>query len=439
MEVSREVKQFDSAKTLFFPSGIFTPKGNGMARNLLTDRAIRNAKPKDKDYRMLDGDGLFVFVSKTGGKSFQYRYKLDGVGQTATLKGSTTLAEARRDVEPLRRMVAAGDHPRAVQRREKAAKIEAKAQTFAVVAAAWVKAEARRKKWSVDYVNEVKRSLRNHLPELDLLPVSAIVARVTAPMLQAVEVAAPMMEEKVSRRLHSIMDFAVELGAIELNPLPRRRRGKVEVKHFPAVVDLAGIGEILRAARAADPCKGIQRAHVLLAFCAQRITETVGARWSEFDFTSGTWHVPRDRMKRKDTARGDHVLPLPPGLLTLLREWRAADGPDAVFVCPAPRDPSKPITPEAVEKNYRDALGLGGKHSPHSWRSAFSTVCREAGKDGDSIEAQLDHVVGNKVAASYDRAKRLELRRELMRWYEATLFAARDGATVIAIKPKATL
>ena len=184
-----------------------------MARNLLTDRAIRNAKPKDKDYRILDGDGLFVLVSKTGGKSFQYRYKLDGVGQTATLKGSTTLAEARRDVEPLRRMVAAGDHPRAVQRRERAAKVEAKAQTFAVVAAAWVKAEARRKKWSADYIDEVKQSLRNHLPELDLLPVSAIVARVTAPLLQAVEVAAPMMEEKVSRRLHAIMDFAVELGA----------------------------------------------------------------------------------------------------------------------------------------------------------------------------------------------------------------------------------
>ncbi|MGI8894891.1 MAG: tyrosine-type recombinase/integrase, partial [Casimicrobiaceae bacterium] len=69
--------------------------------------------------------------------------------------------------------------------------------------------------------------------------------------------------------------------------------------------------------------------------------------------------------------------------------------------------------------------------SPHSWRSAFSTIAREAGKDGDSIEAQLDHVVGNKVAAAYDRAQRLALRRELMRWYELQLIAARDGASVL--------
>ena len=120
----------------------------------------------------------------------------------------------------------------------------------------------------------------------------------------------------------------------------------------------------------------------------------------------------------------------------MLREWREADGAGAVYVCPAPRDAKRPITAEAVEKHYRDALDLGGKHSPHSWRSAFSTVCRDKGKDGDAIEAQLDHVVGSKVAATYDRAKRLQLRRELLEWYEATLIAARDGAAVLPIKQR---
>ncbi len=72
----------------------------------------------------------------------------------------------------------------------------------------------------------------------------------------------------------------------------------------------------------------------------------------------------------------------------------------------APRDAERSVTPEGVEKYYREALGLVGRHSPHSWRSAFSTIAREAGKDADVIEAQLDHVVGNKVASAYDRAKR---------------------------------
>jgi len=276
---------------------------------------------------------------------------------------------------------------------------------------------------------------------------------VTAPILHAVEVSAPAMEEKVARRLHAIMDYAVELGALVLNPLPRRRRSRKDRKHYPAITDLAAIGDVLRAARASDPCKGIQRAHFLLAFTAQRVSEVVGAKWTEFDLdgvdvpsgnaqrmkrdaAAGNWSIPRERMKRKDAERGPHVVPLPSSLLAVLREWREADGKVATYACPAPRDSERPITPEAVEKHYRDALKLGGKHSPHSWRAAFSTICREAGKDGDAVEAQLDHVVGTKVAAAYDRAKRLELRRELMTWYEATLIAARDGADVVPIKKR---
>jgi len=405
-----------------------------MARkNLLTDRAFRNAKPRAKNYRLCDGDGLFVLIATTGGKAFEYRYKINKKGNTYTLKGVTSLAEARRQMEFLRLMVAAGEHPRDVMRRKRAAKLATDAQTFVVIAAAWVKSEARRKKWSPDYVDEVKQSLRNHLSALDPLPVSSIVARVTAPLLHAVEISAPMMEEKVARRLNAVLDFAIEVGALELNPLPRRRRGKVDRKHFPAVTHLPELGKILRDARAADPCKGIQRAHVLIAFTAQRVSEVVGAAWDEFNLTAGTWSIPRARMKRKDVERGPHQIPLPPALLRTLHEWRTADGPDAVFVCPAPRDPSKPITPESIEKHYRLALGLSGSHSPHSWRSAFSTVCREAAKDGDSIEAQLDHVVGNKIASVYDRARRLDLRRELMRWYETQLIAAREGAQVVAL------
>ena len=65
-------------------------------------------------------------------------------------------------------------------------------------------------------------------------------------------------------------------------------------------------------------------------------------------------------------------------------------------------------------------------------------MCREAGKDRDVIEAQLDHQVGNKVESAYYRATRLDLRRELMTWYEATLIAARDGARVIDLSNRRT-
>jgi integrase len=423
-----------------------------MAKHKLTDKSVRLAKAKAKPYRLYDGDGLALLVSPTGVKSWQLRYRLAGKEQTSTLGklDRLTLAQARVEADKARRIADKGEHLTVAKRVDRATRAAANASTFKSMAAAWVKSESKRKRWTDAYVEEVEQSLANHIGELNALPISRIVASITAPMLNAIEKNAPAMEEKVSRRLHAIMDYAVESGAIVANPLPRRRRSRQDRKNYAAVTDLAGIGAILRDARAADPCKGIARAHLLLAFTAQRVSEVVGATWAEFELDgadvpigdtqrtkrdpdAGNWSIPRERMKRKDEARGPHVVPLPSVLLAQLREWREADGDSAMYVCPAPRDASKSITPEGVEKFYREALELGGKHSPHSWRSAFSTVAREAGKDSDAVESQLDHVVGTAVASAYDRAKRLELRRGLMQWYEQQLIAARDGATVINI------
>ena len=156
----------------------------------------------------------------------------------------------------------------------------------------------------------------------------------------------------------------------------------------------------------------MQRAHLLLAFTAQRVGEIVGATWEEVDLRAGVWSIPRERMKRKDEERGPHLVPIPPRLLALMQgvaQGRRRQG--AIYVCPSPRS-NTPVTREAVEKFYRRTLDLARKHGPHSWRSAFSTICRDVGKDADVIEAQLDHVVGNKVASAYDRSQRLDLRRD---------------------------
>lgn len=351
--------------------------------------------------------------------------------------GSRSARRAQRR-RTFRTLVADGHQITAVRRIERAKRAAARTATFGVLSADWLKREARRAKWTADYQQEVEASLDNHLSALATLPVAEITTAIAAKPIRKVEDSAPDMATKVRQRLRSIMDYAAEQGLIPINPIPAARRGKRSAQrtHLAAVTDHAGVGAILRAADVAEISRGVRRAHLLTVFTAQRIGEIVGARWDEFDLQAGAWSIPRERMKRKDAQRGPHVVPLPPQLLALLREWHRADGDGAIYAAPAPHGDG-PITREAIEKFYRRTLELTGKHSPHSWRSVFSTWGRDAGKDADAVEAQLDHMIGTKQAAAYDRAKRLEIRRALMAWYERQLLTARDGAKVVPLR-KAT-
>ena len=406
-------------------------------KELLGALDVSRAKPKAKPYRLADGGGLYLWVPTTGVKVWQFRYRHGGKPQTATLGKLSTvqgLAWARGKAEEARSRAEAGDHLTRVKAVKRATKRIASENTFATVAADWVKSEARRAKWTPDYKEEVAASLRNHLDQLDALPIAEITAAMASPYLRKIERTAPDMAKKVRQRLRSIFDYAVEGGLIVGNPLPAPRRHKPtgDRAHLPATLAKDGVGAIMRAADKAEVGKGVRRAHYLAAFTAQRIGEIVPATWAEVDLQSATWSIPRDRMKRKDAERGPHVVPIPPRLLAMMKEWRHTDGEDAVYVCPAPHTDSH-ITREAVEKFYRRTLDLSRKHSPHSWRSVLSTWANDAGEDADAVEAQLDHATGGKVKAAYDRAKRLERRADLMAWHEEALVAARDGATVVQL------
>jgi integrase len=414
-----------------------------MARHLLDAKKVEKAKPRAKPYRLADGDGLYLYVPPSGVKAWQYRYRHGGKPQTATLgKYSDVqgLAWARSKADEARSKAAAGDHLTQVKRVKKASKGAESASTFAATAETWVEYEARKGNWTPGYRAQVASSLENHLSPLNELPMKAITAAVVAPLLRSVERTTTDMAGKVRRRLRAILDYAVEEGIIAGNPLPapRRRKRAEKSRHLPAVLKREGVGEILRDADVAEGCRGVKRAHVLAAFTAQRISEIVGATWSEFDLTAGLWTIPRERMKRKDPERGPHVVPVPPRLLATMREWRRADGDTAEFAMPAPRGEGH-VTREGVEKFYRRTLKLSGKHSPHSWRAVLSTWANDAGEDADAVEAQLDHVTGTKVKTAYDRAKRLDRRTDLMAWHEDALIAARDGAKVVPFVTRRTV
>jgi len=362
------------------------------------------------------------------------RYKLGTRQMTASLGKypAVPIVKARQKAQEARELAAEGSDVTQARKNARTLAAVVSGHTFKVVAAEWVTDTARDQAWSERHKEKVVQSIRKHLSNLNDIPVTALTALICDPELRKVEADAPEIARKVYQRLRSILDYAHGRGMILSNPLPAtRRRPRGAVRHFPAELSATAVGEILRNAERskAVQCVGVHRAHVLCAFTAQRVGEVVGAEWHEFDLDAATWAIPRSRMKRHNPALGAHVVPLPPGLLAQIREWLRIDQGTG-FVCPSPTT-GRHISREAAEKFYNRTLKLAGRHSPHSWRSVFSTWSREAGRDHGAIERQLDHTVGGSVQQAYDRADRLDIRRKIVEAHEQALIAARDGANVI--------
>jgi hypothetical protein len=98
--------------------------------SLLSDAAIRKAKPKEKPYKLFDGDGLFLLVTptkkgelppNTGGKWWRFKYRFQGKEKLLSFGTypEVSLASARERRDVARKQVAAGIDPSVSRKEEK--------------------------------------------------------------------------------------------------------------------------------------------------------------------------------------------------------------------------------------------------------------------------------------------------------------------------------
>jgi len=210
-------------------------------------------------------------------------------------------------------------------------------------------------------------------------------------------------------------DPAEKLGAV-LKPLRKGRQ--------PAITDIVPLRTMILAAEE-DNARPITRLGLrMLALTAVRPSELRGAGWAEFEDLGGKlplWRIPSARMKgdldRKEETGGDHLVPLTPQAVAVLRAiWPLTGGGPLVF--PSNRHAHRPMSENAIGYLLNRA-GYHGHHVPHGFRAAFSTIMNEwAERNGDPhdrkvIDLMLAHVPKDKVEGAYNRAAYMPRRREL--------------------------
>ncbi|WP_414161837.1 tyrosine-type recombinase/integrase [Serratia sp. BNK-10] len=403
----------------------------------LTDIKVRSAKPQEKEYTLVDGDGMFLLIHPNGSKYWRFRFRFGGKQHLMAfgVYPETSLADARQKREEARRLVAAGIDPREHKRvvKEEQAK---EVITFESVARDW---HASNQKWSESHSGRVLKSLEDNLfaaigkrniTELNtrdlLIPIKAV------EMSGRLEVAA-----RLQQRTTAIMRFAVQSGLIDYNPA-QEIAGAVSTakRQHRAALELNRIPELLHRidTYTGRPLTRLAVELTLLVFI--RSSELRFARWAEVDFENAMWTIPGEReplegvkhSHRGSKMRTPHLVPLSRQALTILEKIKSMSGNrDLIFV--GDHDPRKPMSENTVNKALR-VMGYDTKVEVcgHGFRTMACSSLIESGLwSRDAVERQMSHMERSSVRAAYiHKAEHLDERRLMLQWWADYLDANRE-------------
>jgi integrase len=190
------------------------------------------------------------------------------------------------------------------------------------------------------------------------------------------------------------------------------------------------VGKLLRSLDGSSRSVSIR----LMLLTGARCNEACEAVWSEFDLNRSVWVLPGPRRKNTKPGRlmPDHVMPLPAGLVALLRTM-------------GPGEPDKLAFPGArgaVIGNWTKwtramKARLGIDVTPHAFRRTFKTMLGEVGAPPYVGSAALGHAPGDATSSAYDKATYFAECVEYVGRLAERVDALEAGANVIPLPRRA--
>ncbi len=420
-------------KMLFdFSVLIFTVNcGVHMAKEKLTELAIKQAKSKNKQYKLSDGGGLFLLVHPNGSKYWRldYRFgdkrKSSSLGVYGSKKSEMPLVKARKVQAQYKSMLQDGIDPIEAKRQKKQLYFKEKqkkesrdaeqATTFEKVAHEWMSKQGPR--WTEDHQTRVRRSLEIHVfPEIGQLPITEIDTITLLDALRKIEMQGKHeASSRARQRCEGVFRYGIQTAVCERNPAIDLRGALTPptVKH-QAALKPDEMPEFLHKLEAYEGHPVTRLAMWFMLYTFVRTKELRLAKWSDInlDPEEPLWTIPAENMK----AKREHHVPLCYQTIDVLEQMQEFSGPDGL-VFPQEKNAQKPMS----ENTLLFALYRMGYHSratTHGFRATASTILNESGMwHPDAIERQLAHQEGNKVRAAYDRSLHMEQRRKMMQWW----------------------
>lgn len=391
----------------------------------LSELQAKNAKPRERAYKLADGGGLFLLIQPNGAKLWRMKYRFGGkekllsfgaypeVG-TAAAREKRTLAKA---------MLVEGKDPMESRSEMK----PEEAETFRAVAKRWHKnrelaldpAHAKRV-WS--------RLERDVFPALGDKLMHEITPPDVLAMVRKIEARGALdISRRAKQGVGQVFQFAIASGLAATDPTAHLRgalKPRARVKHMSRLPlgELPRFLEKLRAYDEGERRSSTTRDGLMLTLLTWvRTKELRLALKSEFEDLDGKaplWRIPGERMK----MGREHLIPLSAQAVEIAKRAIANSSGEFLFAGATPEKPMSENT--MIYALYR--LGYHSRQTVHGFRGMASTWANEQLVEfgdppmwirkyhEDWVEMQLAHSEENEVRSAYNSAEYIVPRRRMM-------------------------
>lgn len=367
---------------------------------MLTDAQIRNAKPTGKPYRLSDENNLYVFITKTGIKSFRLDTTVYGKRRTIVIGRypSTSLSLARMQANNIRHEIMQGSY--------RANKEDKNKHVFRNIAEEW--GALKIASWSP--MDNTKRRLEMHIyPTIGDLPIVDITKQDLLKILRRAESLSESgeMPRRVLSILGRIYRYSMLLGYCEtdltyglIDALKPPKKG-----HFKAITEPKELLSLWQAINL-YPTLIVKNALKMAMLTAVRPGELRAMKWSDIDFKTKQWSYTINKTKTP------HIVPLSTSALSLLDELKEITGSRTYVFSSLREYDDRPISDMTMLMALQR---MGFNITVHGFRASFRTIMDEVlGYPPHYLEQQLGHVVRDPLGAAYNRTSHLKQRVEMM-------------------------
>ncbi len=400
----------------------------------LSDVQVKNAKPKDKEFKLVDGFGLHLLVTPSGGKLWRFQYRFNGKQKLLSFGAypAVTLADARQRREDAKKQLANSIDPGEVKKAQKSATVAEDENSFEVVAREWHGKFSGQ--WTPGHAATIMdRLTRDVFPWIGAKPVSEVRPLDLLSILRRVEGRGALeTAHRIRTICGQVLRYATATGRAERDFAADLRGAlpPVREKHHAALIDPKEVAELLRAIEGFKGTFHVKCALKLAPMLFVRPGELRQMEWSELDLDNAQWDIPAEKMKMKIP----HIVPLAKQAVEILRELQPLTGYGR-YVFPCHRSPLRPMTNNAVNAALRRMGYTSDEMTGHGFRAMARTILDEVLQvRPDYIEHQLAHAVKDPNGRAYNRTAHLAERRKMMQQWADYLDGLKMGAKVIPLK-----